>query len=142
LQVNTIERRAVMRRSFLVLRAMLCLVVFASFGVIHPVSGQGTTDKEITVEGEVVDLHCYMTRHGGEGKGARHAACTNSCIRKGGSVGFVSQDGELYVLLSNTSAPIKNRVIGLGGKKVKITGVEVERHDVEAIKVRKIERIR
>jgi hypothetical protein len=131
-----------MRRSFLVLRALLLLVVFASFGVIQPASGQGNSDKEITVEGEVVELHCYMTRHGGEGKGAKHAACTNSCIRKGGSVGLVSNDGDLYVLLSNTSAPIKNRVIGLGGKKVKITGIEVERNDVEAIRVRKIERVR
>jgi hypothetical protein len=136
------ERRAVMRRSFLVLSALLFLAVFTGFGAIQIVSGQDSGDKEITVEGEVVDLHCYMTRHGGEGKGARHAACTNSCIRKGGSVGFVSENGDLYVLLSNTSAPIKNRVIGLGGKKVKITGIEVERHDVEAIKVRKIARIR
>jgi hypothetical protein len=131
-----------MRRSFLVLRAVLFMVVLASFGAIQAASGQENKDKEITIEGEVVEMHCYLTRHGGEGKGAQHAGCTNSCIRKGGAVGFVSKDGELYVLLSNTSAPIKNRVLGLGGKKVKITGIEVERQDVEAIKVRKIERVR
>ncbi len=131
-----------MSRSFLAVRIALILVILAGLSGSQVVSGQDSGEKEVTVEGEVVDMFCYMTRHQGEGKGVKHAACTNSCIRKGGTVGFVSNDGDLYVLLSSTTAPIKTRVMGLGGKKVKITGKEVERDDVEGIMVRKIERVR
>lgn len=131
-----------MIRSFLAIRTALILVIFASLSGSQAVSAQETKEKQITVEGEVVDLFCYMTRHQGEGKGARHAKCTNACLRNGGSVAFISDDGNLYLLLSSTPAPIKRRVVGLGGEKVRITGIEIERDDIEAIKVKRIERVR
>jgi hypothetical protein len=140
--VNIFERRAVMKRIILVLRITLVLSMPVVFGASLEVSAQEDRKNRVTVEGEVVDMYCYMTRHQGEGRGARHASCANTCLRKGGTVGFVSNNGELYVLMSNTSAPINKRVAGLGGKKVKITGIEVERDDVEAIRVQRIERIR
>lgn len=131
-----------MIRSILAVRTALILVILASLIGGQAVSAQETKEKQITVEGEVVDLFCYMTRHQGEGKGARHAGCTNACIKKGGSVAFVSDKGDLYMLLSSTTAPIKRRVVGLGGKKVRVTGIEIDRDDIEAIKVKRIERVR
>lgn len=131
-----------MRVSRFAIRAVLLLVIFASVS-----GGQGvwafSDEKEpITVEGEVVDMFCYISRHKGSGKGPEHAACTNACIRSGGPVGFVSDDGELYLLVNKTSTPIKARVAGLAGRKVKVTGSKIERDDVGAIMVDKIERVR
>ena len=37
-------------------------------------------EGKVSLAGEVVDLHCYLSRHGGEGRGAGHAGCANACI--------------------------------------------------------------
>lgn len=131
-----------MRTRRFTFRVALFLLVFASFSGGQSILAYSDEGQPITVEGEVVDMFCYISRHKGSGKGPEHAACTNACIRSGGAVGFATNDGELYVLINKTSTPIKARVAGLAGRKVKVTGSKIERDDVEAIMVDKIERIR
>jgi hypothetical protein len=141
-QGETFERRAVMRGCRCALKTALLLAACASFGGSLDVWGQSKEEKEVTLQGEVVDLYCYLTRHQGEGKGPGHAVCTNACLRKGGSVGFVSDEGDLYVLLNPTPTPIRAKVAGRAGRKLKVTGTKIERDDVEAILVKRIERVR
>lgn len=50
--------------------------------------------KEVTRKGEIVDMHCYLSRHD-EGRGAAHAGCANSCISRGVTPGFISEEGKL-----------------------------------------------
>jgi len=71
-------------------RAALLLVIFASFSGGQGVWAYSDEKGPVTVEGEVVDMYCYITRHKGSGKGPEHAACNNACIKNGGAVGFVS----------------------------------------------------
>ena len=89
--------------------------------------------------GEVVDLHCYLTRHGGEGRGAEHAGCANACIGRGVSAGFLATGGTLYVLFDEKMFTPKDKVAGLAGKPVKVTGVVVERDGVRGLRLLKIE---
>ena len=95
--------------------------------------------KEVTLVGEVVDLHCYLTRHGGEGRGADHAGCANACIGRGVSAGFLAKDGTLYVLFDEKMSSPKDKVAGFAGKPVKATGVVIERDGVRGLSLRKIE---
>jgi hypothetical protein len=97
--------------------------------------------KEVTLVGEVVDLHCYLTRHGGEGRGAAHAGCANSCIGRGVSAGFLASDGKLYVLFDEKMASPKDRVAGLAGNPVTVTGVVVERDGVQGLRLLTIEQV-
>jgi hypothetical protein len=97
--------------------------------------------KEVTLVGEVVDLHCYLTRHGGEGRGAAHAGCANSCISRGVSAGFLASDGKLYVLFDEKMASPKDRVAGLAGNPVTVTGVVVERDGVQGLRLLTIEQV-
>ena len=132
-----------MRRSRLAFCAALFFLLFLSTGGDQSVTAQAQEkEKEVTIEGEIVEVYCYMSRHQGSGKGAEHAPCANGCIRKGGVVGFVSEEGDLYMLLTRNSTPLKTKVAGLAGHKVKVTGTKVERNDVEAIVVRTIARVR
>ena len=128
-----------MRRNRITVCFALVVFLFAALRVEPSAAGQAKA-KEITIEGEIVDVYCYMSRHEGSGMGPEHAACTNGCIRKGGVVGFVSEDGDLYMLLTSNSAPLKTKVAGLAGRKVKVTGTKVNRDDVDAIVVRTIAR--
>jgi hypothetical protein len=95
--------------------------------------------KEVTMIGEVVDLHCYLTRHGGEGRGADHAGCANACISRGVSAGFLARGGTLYVLFDEKMSSPKEKVAGLAGKPVKVTGVLVERDGVRGLSLLRIE---
>ena len=94
------------------------------------VNGQVT---DTTLKGEVVDMHCFVTRHGGEGKGAAHAACANGCLSRGVTAGFVASDGKVYLLFDEKLSPVKDKIAGLAGKTVSITGSVVERDGVRGI---------
>jgi hypothetical protein len=117
---------------------ILASVTILLAALVAPAAG-AADDKEVTLAGEVVDLHCYLTRHGGEGRGADHAGCANACISRGVSAGFVAKDGTLYVLFDAKMVSPKDAVAGLAGKPVAATGVVVERDGVRALRLVKIE---
>jgi hypothetical protein len=95
-------------------------------------------EKEVTLAGEVVDLHCYITKHGGEGKGAAHAGCANACLSRGVTPGFLAKDGTLYVLFDEKMVSPKEKIADMAGKPVTATGFVVERDGVKALRVVKI----
>jgi hypothetical protein len=66
-----------------------------------------------TVEGELVDLHCYSA---GDAKGADHAKCGAGCAKSGIPVA-VLVDGKAWTLATNPR-PLSDAV----GKQVRVTG--------------------
>ena len=93
-------------------------------------------DEPVAITGEVVDLHCYMSRgaHGEEHKG-----CSNACISRDVPAGLLTDDGKLYLLLGEKPVSIKDKLAGKAGTKVTAHGVVVERDGLKAIKVSSIE---
>jgi len=90
--------------------------------------------KEVTLEGEVLDLYCFM-EHPEDGQGADHVKCAQSCIRKGLPIGFLSQ-GKVYLLLGgkeHTSAA--DLVVDLAGVQSRLTGMLIEHDGVTSIQV-------
>ena len=69
--------------------------------------------KEKTVEGELVDVACYM----GGAKGEAHQMCAIACAKKGLPVGVAAKDGKVYNLLV-----IAPGMADYMSKRVKITG--------------------
>lgn len=102
------------------------------------ITGSDGEKKEVTLKGEVVDMHCYISRHNG-GQGADHAGCANSCISRGVTPGFVSEDGKLYVLLNEKMTAVKDKIAGLAGQIVRLTGFVIERDGVRAIELLRVE---
>jgi len=66
-----------------------------------------------TVEGELVDLHCYSA---GGAKGEKHAACAKKCMASGIPAG-VLVDGKAWTLATNP-APLAEHA----SKTVRVTG--------------------
>ncbi len=113
----------------------IAVVLVATMAVA---AARAAEEKEVTLAGEVVDLHCYLTKHGGEGRGADHAGCANACISRGVTPGFLAKDGALYVLFDAKMISPKETIAGLAGKPVTVTGVVVERDGVKALRLLKI----
>jgi hypothetical protein len=92
------------------------------------VSAVRAADEAKTVEGELVDLHCFSA---GGAKGEGHAKCGEKCAKSGIPVA-VLVDGKAWTLATNP-APLAAAV----GKTVKVTGVQ--HAETQAIAAEKVE---
>jgi len=115
------------------LRIATLLTAMAAASFAQP----GGETAPVTLRGEVVDLHCYITRGA---KGPDHAGCGNACLSRGVSAGFLAEDGALYVLLSEKPFSAKDPVAGLVGVPAIARGRIVERGGVKALQLASIER--
>ena len=125
-------------------RYIFLFVVTVAFGLIvnshgHRVAlGQAPDATTVTLKGEVVDMHCFVNRHGGEGRGASHAGCANACLARNVTAGFVASDGKVYLLFDEKPFPVKEKIAGLAGQTVTLTGAVVERDGVRGILLKSI----
>lgn len=83
--------------------------------------------EDKTVEGELVDVKCFM----GGAKGESHQMCAIACAKSGLPVGVAAKDGKVYNLL--VMAP---GMADYMSKRVKITGEYYE--ESQSIKPTKI----
>jgi hypothetical protein len=110
------------------LRLVIVLTLVAAVAVI--------ADDVQSVTGEVVDTHCYLSRgaHGEEHKG-----CANACLSRDVPAALLTEDGKLYLLLSEKPVSIKEKVAGKAGTKVTAKGKIIERDGLRAIQVTSLE---
>jgi hypothetical protein len=119
------------------MKRILILVLVAVIGVAAvAVAGDEAKKEEakpVTLTGEVIDMYCYMSGHGG--KGPEHAKCATACITKGIPVGFLTADGTLYVIIGKDHQPANADVAAYAGKQSTITGKVTENNGVKAIEL-------
>ena len=90
-------------------------------------------DDEVAVQGEVLDMACYIG-HGA--KGEDHAACAAKCIKAGQPMGLLAADGKVYLLVaSHKDATAFEQAKGLAGKRVEIRGISMARDGFAAVEV-------
>jgi hypothetical protein len=95
-----------------------------------------------TVEGEVIDVFCYLDRGF---QGEIHRECAQMCIRGGMPMGILTQGGEIYLVFPNDEwARSKDRVewrrpyedlIEWAAKQVQVGGYLVERQGMKGVEV-------
>ena len=112
------------------------LAVLLLFALALAADDKKAEDKSVTLSGEVVDMHCYITRNA---KGAEHTGCSNACISRDVPAGFLADDGTLYLLVNEKPVSVKEKVAGKAGKKVKAHGTIVQRDGVKALQLVSIE---
>ena len=96
----------------------------------------GQKGKAVTVQGEVVDLSCYLS-HGA--KGESHAKCATACINKGLPMGILTRDGKLFVVLEDhANADAVQQLKKFAARTVAVTGVIASRNGVTGIAVQKV----
>ena len=72
---------------------ILALVVLMALVAPH-----AAAEGEVTVQGEVLDMACYLG-HGA--KGDEHAACAAKSIKAGQPMGLLASDGKVYLLVAS-----------------------------------------
>src|SRR5688572_13097887 len=114
--------------------ALLASVLLLAFALIA--EDKKTDAKSVTLSGEVVDMHCYITR---DAKGAEHAGCSNACISRDVPAGFLAEDGTLYLLVNEKPVSVKDKIAGKAGKKVTAKGRVVEKSGVKVMQLVSVE---
>ena len=95
---------------------------------------------EVTLTGEIVDLHCYTGTGAHAGlHGEEHAGCANACISRDVPAGFLADDGTLYLLVNEKPVSVKEKVAGKAGKKVTAKGKVVGRSGLKALQLTSVE---
>lgn len=117
----------------------MAMIVLASFSVYAHEKGEEKGGAgDVTLQGEVVDLACYM---GHEAKGAKHKDCADLCIKGGMPVGLLTKDGGVYLLVEDhTNKAAYQNVKGWAAEQVKVVGDLHKRGGLQAIVVEKAEK--
>ena len=92
--------------------------------------------KEIAVQGEILDLACFVP-HDGQGEG--HAACARKCLKEGQPMGLLATDGTVYLLFGDhDDTAAYNQAKELAGNKVEIKGEPSSKGSLKGITVHSV----
>ena len=102
--------------------------------LVVPVRGHDAKGKEVTLKGEIVDLQCYMADP--DLKGEDHVGCAKMCVKLGLPVGFLAEDGQLYLLMGPGHVSMKEKALELVGQQTTITGILIEQKGLKAVQLK------
>ena len=127
-----------MRQARKLICAALAIVVVFGLGVtLGQESEKHEGDGVFSVEGEIIDMACYVAN---EAKGPDHASCAKRCVKAGQPMGLLANDGTVYVLYANhrDGAPFE-AAKELAGTKVQLSGKLSTMSGIKGIEVQAVE---
>jgi len=108
-------------------------VVCVGYGVQAAEEGEA---ESITVQGEVLDLSCYIAH---EAKGESHLKCAQGCLKSGQPMGLLAKDGTVYLLYaSHKDAAPYEETKAHAGKMVEIEGKSAARAGMKGVEVNSV----
>lgn len=98
--------------------------------------GSQGSGKPATIAGEIVDTACYL---GHNTKGPGHAKCATMCAKAGIPLALLeSTTGLLYLPVSLDHENPNEKLLPFVEKRVKVTGVVMEKGGMRGIVIREI----
>ncbi len=98
---------------------------------------EGHAGKKGVITGQVVDTACYL---GHDSKGEKHTDCAASCAKKGIPLAIAdAKTGFLYLPVALNHEPANTQLLPFIEKKVKVTGVLLEKAGMRGIIIEKVE---
>jgi len=92
--------------------------------------------KPVTVTGQVVDTGCYLSH---DSKGADHSACATTCAKAGVPLAILDEKGKLYMPVAADHKNPNLKLMPFIEKKVKISGVLLEKGGVSGLTIKTVE---
>ena len=107
-----------MNRRFIA--ALLAATVLILPSLAATAAEKAAPKEEKTVQGEILDLGCYLAHNG---KGPDHAMCAQMCVKSGQPMGLLAADGTVYILTADhDDTKAFNQAKEFAGQKVEIRG--------------------
>jgi hypothetical protein len=119
------NRRKAMRRTLVTVSVLALLIGGARFSSAQP------KGERATINGEVVDLWCYL--EGGD-RGPAKKDCATACAKAGNPIGVLDATGNLYVAAGlKDHQPARSVLLGRMSDQVTVTGTVVKKGGVQMI---------
>lgn len=128
------------------MRKLVCyfsaaVILVSGIGLAVAKDGEGKSSpkkaepKVVTLEGEILDLSCYLD-HNAHGK--KHRNCAINCIKGGATMGFLTKDGKLYTILNDPHD--KKQVVDAddAGEQISLKAVILEKQGQSYLHVKEI----
>lgn len=121
-----------------VMRILGILILAAGLVALGAQPGHaGEVLKSATLEGEVLDLACYMAH---EGRGKKHAKCAKQCALAGSPIGLLAKDRVYLLVDDHHQKKAFEEAKKLAGEDVRVTGKLAIRGGVAAVIVERVEK--
>jgi len=86
-----------------------------------------------TVQGEIVDLACYMAKGS---KGPAHKPCAQMCAKKGLPIGLLTQDQGVFLLLADHGDTAAYETAkAMAGDRVEVSGKKISKDGMVSLLV-------
>ena len=109
------------------------LLLLASLGLNLGRPVAVAAQEDVTVQGEIIDMACYMAKGS---RGASHKACAQLCAKRGVPIGVLTDSGEVYLLLDDHNNPDPyDDAKKLAGEHAEISGKKFTKQGVASIVV-------
>ncbi len=107
------------------------LVFVVLIGVVGFFPLPSRAQEAVTVQGEVLDMACYMAK--GK-KGPEHRSCAVMCTKGGAPMGILTDSGDLYLLIDDhdNSEPYE-AAKKLAGSRAEIAGKKFVKQGMASI---------
>ena len=93
--------------------------------------------KAMSLTGLVVDTGCYMSH---DSKGANHEACATTCAKGGVQLAILDEaTGTLYIPVASDHKNPNTKLMPFIEKKVKVTGLLMEKGGVKGLALKTVE---
>ena len=93
----------------------------------------GKAQEIVTVQGEIVDLACYLPKGS---RGPAHKSCAQMCAKRGAPLGVLTDTGDLYLLVDDHNAPEPYETAKkLAGDRAEIKGSKFAKQGLAGIVV-------
>jgi len=112
------------------MRKGLILVLAAAAALLY--IGAGSAVAADNWVGEVLDKGCYDTQGA---HGADHADCAKSCLKRGGEMGLLTAEGEVYILRAGDDAAPFDALKEMGGANATVMGELIDDDGAKVIVV-------
>lgn len=96
-----------------------------------------TANKEVSLTGLVVDTGCYVSH---DTKGEKHVKCATACAKAGVPLAILDEkDGTLYLPVAMDHKNQNLKLMAFIEKRVKVSGVRMDRGGVKGIFIKAVE---
>jgi hypothetical protein len=92
--------------------------------------------KPVTLTGTVVDTGCYVSH---DSKGPEHAKCAAVCAKNGVPLAILDAGGKLFFPIAAEHKNQNEKLMPFVEKKVKVTGILMEKPGLNGIAIQTIE---
>jgi hypothetical protein len=123
-----------MKKKTMIYLAVALMVASSALGV-----ASATSDKEVTIKGEVIDQPCYDS--GGK-RGEAHKTCALSCAKRGNQLAVIEDEtNAVYSVTGDYAANKNEKLIPFVAEMVEVKGTVTEKDGKKWLAVSSIKKI-